>query len=55
MTCWQSGCDVVLVGKPAEDLFTADPVVGEVDQLRRLGVGLSWCELAEKRCGRAVL
>jgi len=43
------------VGKPAEDLFTADPVVGEVDQLRRLGVGLSWCELAEKRCGRAVL
>jgi hypothetical protein len=36
------------VGKPAEDLPTADPVVGEVDQLRQLGAGLSWCELAEE-------
>jgi hypothetical protein len=32
-------------------------VVGEVDQLRRLGVGLSWCELAEEavRPGRVVV
>ena len=41
-----SGGDLVLVGESAEDLFPADPVVGEVD-LRRPGVGLSRCELAE--------
>jgi hypothetical protein len=45
------------VGKPAEDLLTADPVVGEVDRLRRLGAGLSRCELAEEavRPGRVVV
>ena len=32
--------------EPAEDLFSADPVLGEVD-LRWPGVSLSWCELAE--------
>ena len=31
----------------AEDLFPADPVLGEVDWLRRPGVSLSRCELAE--------
>lgn len=32
--------------EPAEDLFPADPMLGEVD-LRRPGVSLSRCELAE--------
>ena len=31
--CGQSGSDVVLVGESAEDLFPADPVLGEVDRL----------------------
>jgi hypothetical protein len=35
------------VGQSAEDLLTADPVPGEVDQFRRAGVGLGWGELAE--------
>src|ERR1035441_10581827 len=48
VSCGQSGGDVVLVGESAEDLPPADPVVGEVDQLRRLGVSLSWGELAEE-------
>jgi hypothetical protein len=57
VTGGQSGCDVVLVGKPAGALLTADPVVGEVDRLRRLGAGLSRCELAEEavRPGRVVV
>ena len=42
MICGQSACDVVLAGKAPQDLLAADAVVGEVDQLRRLGVGLSW-------------
>ena len=37
---------LVLVCESAEDLFSADPVLGEVD-LRWPGVGLSGCELAE--------
>ena len=37
---------MVLVRESAEDLFPADPVLGEVD-LRWPGVGLSGCELAE--------
>ena len=41
-----SGGDLVLVREPAEDLFPADPMLGEVD-LRRPGVSLSRCELAE--------
>jgi hypothetical protein len=32
-------------------LFSADPVVGEVDRLRQLTVGLSWCVLAEGTVG----
>ncbi len=43
----QSGGDVVLAGESAEDLLPADPVLGEVDCFRRVGVGLSWGELAE--------
>jgi hypothetical protein len=35
------------VGESAEDLLLADPVLGEVDQFRRPGVGLSWGALAE--------
>jgi hypothetical protein len=41
-----SGSDLVLVRESAEDLFPADPVLGEVG-LRWPGVGLSGCELAE--------
>src|SRR5216683_8230730 len=41
-----SGGDLVLVRESAEDLFSADPVVGEVD-FRWPGAGLSGCELAE--------
>src|ERR1022692_4279380 len=41
-----SGGDLVFVYESAEDLFSADPVLGEVD-LRWPGVGLSRCELAE--------
>jgi len=44
-----SGCDLVLVGESAEDLFPADLVLGEVD-LRWPGVSLSGCELARARC-----
>jgi hypothetical protein len=44
---WQSGGDVVLVGESAENLPAVDPVLGEVDRLRWLSLGLSWCELAE--------
>jgi hypothetical protein len=45
--CGQSGGDVVLVGKSAEDLLAADPELGEVDRFRWLGVSLGQCELAE--------
>src|ERR1035441_7055350 len=41
-----SGGDLVLVCESAEDLFPADPVLGEVD-LWWPGVSLSGCELAE--------
>ena len=51
-----SGGDLVLVCESAEDLFSADPVLGEVD-LRWPGVSLSGCELAEGavRPGGAVM
>ena len=42
-----SGGDLVLVRESAEDLFSADPVFGEVGRLRRPGVSLTRCELAE--------
>ena len=45
--CGQSGSDVVLVGESAENLSAVDPVLGEVDRLWWLSLGLSWCELAE--------
>src|ERR1035441_5054364 len=47
VTAWscQVG-DLVLVCESAEDLFSADPVLSQVD-LRWPGVGLSGCELAE--------
>jgi hypothetical protein len=35
------------VGESAEDLFLADPVLGEVDRLRRRGVSMGRCVLAE--------
>ena len=41
-----SDSDLVLVRESAEDLFSADPVPGQVD-LRRPGVSLSRGELAE--------
>ena len=41
-----SGADLVLVCKSAEDLFSADPVLGEID-LRWPAAGLSRCKLAE--------
>jgi hypothetical protein len=44
----RSGSDVVLVGEPAENLSAVDPVLGEIDRLWWLSLGLSWCELAER-------
>ena len=41
-----SGDDLVLVCKSAEDLFSADPVLGEID-LRWSAAGLSRCKLAK--------
>src|SRR5215472_7939405 len=41
-----SGGDLVLVRETTEDLFPADPVLGEVD-LRWPGASLSGCELAK--------
>jgi hypothetical protein len=41
-----SGGDLILVRESAEDLFPADPVVGEVD-FRWPSADLSGCELAE--------
>lgn len=35
------------MGKSAENLLSADPVLGEVDRFRRASVSLSWGELAE--------
>src|SRR5262249_55257101 len=46
LSSWLSGGDLVLVRKPAEDWFPADPVLGEVD-LKRPGLSLSRCDLAE--------
>jgi hypothetical protein len=45
------------VGKPAEDLLPADPVLGEVDWIWRAAAGLSWRQLAEGavRPGRVVV
>jgi hypothetical protein len=37
----------VLVGESAGNLSAVDPVPGEVDGLWWLGLGVSWCELAE--------
>lgn len=41
-----SGGDLILVGEPAEDLFSTYPVLGEVD-LRWPRACLGRCELAE--------
>src|ERR1019366_8125692 len=41
-----SGGDLVFVRESAGDLFSADPVLSEID-LRLPGVSLSRCELAE--------
>ena len=41
-----SDSDLVLMCESAEDLLPVDPVIGEVDRLRRPGVSLSRCELA---------
>jgi hypothetical protein len=49
-----SGGDLVFVREPAEDLFSADLVLGEVD-LRRPRARLSRCELAKGAMRRAVL
>jgi hypothetical protein len=38
---WQLGGGVVLVGESAEDLLPADPLLGEVDWIRWVAVGLS--------------
>ena len=35
------------MGESAENLSAVDPVLGEVDRLWVLSLGLSWCELAE--------
>jgi hypothetical protein len=35
------------VGESAENLSAVDPVLGEIDRLWWLSLGLSWCELAE--------
>jgi hypothetical protein len=43
----QLGSGVVLAGESAEDLFPADPVLGEVDRFGWTGACSSWRELAE--------
>ena len=48
VAAWGLSCGyVILVRESAEDLFSADLVLGEVDRLWGLSVGLSRCELAE--------
>jgi len=47
VTRGQSGSDVVLMGESAEDLFPADPVLGDVDRFGPPGIGLGRGELAE--------
>jgi hypothetical protein len=42
---------VVLAGESAENLLPADPVLGEVDRIRWVAVGLIWRELAEGAVG----
>jgi hypothetical protein len=41
------GCQAAIVDESTEDLFSADPLLGEVD-FRWPGVSLSRCELAER-------
>jgi hypothetical protein len=45
--CKLSGGDLVLVRESAEDLFSVDPLLSEVDRFRWLGVSLIRCELVE--------
>jgi hypothetical protein len=44
----RSCCDLILTGEPAEDRSAANLVVGQVDHVWWLGLGLSWCELCER-------
>jgi hypothetical protein len=38
----------ILAGEPVEDRSAADLVVGEVDQVWGMGLGLGRCELSER-------
>jgi hypothetical protein len=49
-----SGGDLVLGREAAEDLSSADPVLGEVD-LRRSAMSVSWWQLAQGAVRPAVL
>jgi len=44
---FRSRCDLILAGEPVEDRSTANLVVGQVDHLRGLGLGLGRCELCQ--------
>ena len=39
------------MGESPENLLPADPMLGEVDRIRRAAVGLIWRELAEGAVG----
>ena len=55
VSCGQLRSDVILVGEPAKDLLSADPVAGGIVQFRWLAVGLAGVGWPRERCGRAVL
>jgi hypothetical protein len=53
-----SCCELIFAGEPVEDGSAADLVVGEVDRLWGMGLGLGWCKLSERSvwaCGVEVV
>ena len=44
----RSCCDLILAGEPIEDRSAANLVVGQVDHVWWLGLGLGRCELRER-------
>jgi hypothetical protein len=44
----RSYCDLILAGEPVEDRSTVNLVVGQVDHLRELSLGLGRWELCER-------
>jgi hypothetical protein len=46
--CVRSCCDLVLAGKSVEDRFAVNLVIGQVDRVWGLGLGLCRCELRQR-------